>query len=68
MTYLFANARFAGVFIMLLMLSGCARNPVLLQSTYQALPPHAEITSVPFYAQTEFQCGPATLEIGRAHV
>ena len=43
-----SNARFAGVFIMLLLLSGCARNPVLLQSTYQALPPHAEITSVPF--------------------
>ncbi|EHJ91994.1 PA2778 family cysteine peptidase [Vreelandella boliviensis] len=61
MTYLLANARFAGVFIMLLILSGCARNPVLLQSTYQSLPPHAEITRVPFYAQTEFQCGPATL-------
>lgn len=67
MTYLFANARFAGVFIMLLMLSGCARNPVLLQSTYQALPPHAEITSVPFYAQTEFQCGPATLAMVLNH-
>ena len=67
MTYLFANARFAGVFIMLLLLSGCARNPVLHQSTYQALPPHAEITSVPFYAQTEFQCGPATLAMVLNH-
>ncbi|RBI67430.1 hypothetical protein DQ400_09820 [Vreelandella sulfidaeris] len=67
MTYLFANARFAGVFIMLLLLSGCARNPVLLQNTYQALPPQAEITSVPFYAQTEFQCGPATLAMVLNH-
>jgi len=62
-----SNARFAGVFIMLLLLSGCARNPALLQSTYQALPPHAEITSVPFYAQTEFQCGPATLAMVLNH-
>ena len=61
------NARFAGVFILLLLLSGCARNPVLLQSTYQALPPQAEITSVPFYAQTEFQCGPATLAMVLNH-
>lgn len=67
MTYLLTNARIAGVFIMLLLLSGCARNPVLLQSTYQALPPHAEITSVPFYAQTEFQCGPATLAMVLNH-
>lgn len=64
---MFSNARFAGVFILLLLLSGCARNPVLLQSTYQALPPHAEITSVPFYAQTEFQCGPATLAMVLNH-
>ena len=67
MTHLFSNARFAGVFIMLLLLSGCARNPILLQSTYQALPPHTEITSVPFYAQTEFQCGPATLAMVLNH-
>ena len=66
-TNMLSNARFAGVFIMLLLLSGCARNPVLLQSTYQALPPHAEITSVPFYAQTEFQCGPATLAMVLNH-
>ncbi|MBT2788613.1 MULTISPECIES: PA2778 family cysteine peptidase [unclassified Halomonas] len=66
MTNLLTNARFAGVFIMLL-LSGCARNPVLLQSTYQALPPHAEISSVPFYAQTEYQCGPATLAMVLNH-
>ena len=67
MTIKFLNARLAGVFIILLLLSGCARNPVLLQSTYQALPPHTEITSVPFYAQTEFQCGPATLAMVLNH-
>lgn len=67
MTYLRTNARFAGVFILLLILSGCARNPVLLQSSYQALPPHVEITNVPFYAQTEFQCGPATLAMVLNH-
>ena len=61
MTYLFSYARFAGVFMLLLMLSACARHPVLLQSTYQTLPSHVEITDVPFHAQTEFQCGPATL-------
>ncbi|KUJ87803.1 MAG: hypothetical protein XD36_1786 [Halomonas sp. 54_146] len=60
-------ARFAGVFIMLLMLSACARNPVLLQSTYSDLPPQVELRSVPFYAQTEFQCGPATLAMVLNH-
>lgn len=67
MTYLLSNARFAGVFIMLTMLSACARNPVLLQSSYQELPPHVEIVSVPFYAQTKFQCGPATLAMVLNH-
>lgn len=61
MNHTFYYARFAGVFIILLLLSGCARNPVLLQSSYNELPPQVEIDSVPFYAQTEFQCGPATL-------
>lgn len=61
MNHTFYYARFAGVFIILLLLSGCARNPVLLQNSYNELPPQVEIDSVPFYAQTEFQCGPATL-------
>ena len=67
MTYLLSNARIAGVFIMLLMLSACARNPVLLQSSYSELPPQVEIESVPFHAQTEFQCGPATLAMVLNH-
>ncbi|MFB9868175.1 PA2778 family cysteine peptidase [Vreelandella sulfidaeris] len=61
MSYLFTNARFAGVFIIFLVLTGCARNPVLLQSSYQSLPPQEEIVNLPFFSQTKFQCGPATL-------
>ncbi|MCL5424454.1 MAG: PA2778 family cysteine peptidase [Gammaproteobacteria bacterium] len=60
-------ARLAGVFILLLLLTACARNPVLLQSTYSDLPPQIELQSVPFYAQTEFQCGPATLAMVLNH-
>lgn len=61
------NARLAGVFILLLVLTACARNPVLLQSTYSELPPTAELKDVPFHAQTEFQCGPATLAMVLNH-
>lgn len=60
-------ARLAGVFILLLLLTACARNPVLLQSTYSDLPPTVELNDVPFYAQTEFQCGPATLAMVLNH-
>lgn len=67
MTYLLSNARLAGVFILLLLISGCARNPVLLQSTYSDLPTDVELQEVPFYAQTEFQCGPATLAMVLNH-
>ncbi|MDQ7729921.1 PA2778 family cysteine peptidase [Halomonas sp. SpR8] len=67
MNHRFYHARFAGVFILLLLMSGCARNPVLLQSSYSELPPQVEIESVPFYAQTEFQCGPATLAMVLNH-
>ena len=63
----FSFARLAGVFILLLLLTACARNPVLLQSTYSNLPPQVELKSVPFYAQTEFQCGPATLAMVLNH-
>lgn len=67
MNYLLSNARFAGVFIMLLLLSACARNPVLLQSTYHDLPSQVELQKVPFHAQTEFQCGPAALAMVLNH-
>lgn len=64
------NARFAGVFLFglaLLLLTGCARSPVLLESTTTALTPQAELTDVPFFAQTEYQCGPATLAMVLNH-
>ncbi|MBZ5488296.1 PA2778 family cysteine peptidase [Halomonas aquamarina] len=61
MKKLLSNARFAGVFALALLLSACARNPVLLGSTYETLAPLVENRDVPFFAQSEYQCGPATL-------
>ncbi|CAH1044922.1 PA2778 family cysteine peptidase [Halomonas sp. TD01] len=65
------NARFAGVLLLALLLttllSGCARSPVLLESTKASLAPQTELTEVPFYAQTEYQCGPATLAMVLNH-
>ncbi|QHD49606.1 PA2778 family cysteine peptidase [Vreelandella aquamarina] len=58
------NARSAGVLLLsllIVMLTGCARSPVLLESTRSSLAPQTELTDVPFFAQTEYQCGPATL-------
>ena len=60
----YVNARTAGVLLLgllLLLLTGCARSPVLLESTKASLTPQTELTEVPFFAQTEYQCGPATL-------
>lgn len=66
-----SNARFAGVFMLALIfslvLSGCAQNPVLLESTYTSLTPRIENRDVPFFAQTEYQCGPATLAMVLTH-
>lgn len=61
MPILFKNARFAGVLLFALLLTACARSPVLLESTKANLTPQTELIQVPFYAQTEYQCGPATL-------
>ncbi|MFG6667414.1 PA2778 family cysteine peptidase [Halomonas sp. HNIBRBA4712] len=61
MPRLLANARTAGVFVLALWLAGCARTPVLLDSTYQSITPQVELVDVPFVAQTEYQCGPASL-------
>lgn len=54
---------FAGM-LALAMLSGCASAPMTAQLT--AAPPHGlpistELTEVPFFAQTRFNCGPAAL-------
>lgn len=58
------NARSAGVLaLMLLMLTlaGCATTPRLAESTHQRLPRQALIEDVPFHAQRDYQCGPASL-------
>jgi len=66
----YVNARTAGVLLLsllLLLLTGCARSPVLLESTKASLTAQTELTDVPFYAQTEYQCGPATLAMVLNH-
>ena len=63
------NARgFAGVFfsaLLALALSGCAslfpQTAQLREGLPGDLPEHAELKSVPFFAQTEYECGPASL-------
>lgn len=67
MPTLFKNARFAGVLLFALLLTACARSPVLLESTKANLTPQSELIQVPFYAQTEYQCGPATLAMVLNH-
>jgi tetratricopeptide (TPR) repeat protein len=60
---LIRNARLSvGVF--LLCLGACANPPqtrLVLDSPPETLPRHAELSGVPFFAQDEFQCGPASL-------
>ncbi|WP_234346740.1 PA2778 family cysteine peptidase [Halomonas sp. G11] len=65
--YCFQNARLAGVFVLVLLLTACASAPQLRDSTEQRLPRHSEISDVPFYAQTEYQCGPAALAMVLNH-
>lgn len=55
------NARLAGVLVFVLALTGCARAPVLLDTTEQTLPARMELEAVPFVSQDDYQCGPATL-------
>ncbi|RDB44388.1 hypothetical protein DU490_02115 [Halomonas sp. DQ26W] len=57
------NARFAGVLLsaISMMLAGCATTPQLAGSTEASLPMRAMIEGVPFHAQREYQCGPASL-------
>lgn len=56
--------RLIAVMVALLALSGCAATPMTKQLT--ASPPHglpvfAELVDVPFFAQTQYYCGPAAL-------
>lgn len=60
------NARaIAGVFVCALILSGCAglvpQTAALREGLPQGLPANVELTQVPFFPQTEYQCGPAAL-------
>jgi hypothetical protein len=62
------NARFAaGVFIYalaLLLLPGCAAlwpQTAQMRDAQPNIPPRIELSSVPFFPQTEYQCGPAAL-------
>src|SRR5690554_4736836 len=62
--YGFSNARFAGVVLLalgLLFLPGGAATPRRAPATEQALPRQAMIEDVPFHAQRDYQCGPASL-------
>lgn len=54
--------RWAGV-LLLLSLLGCAGTPQVaaLRQHAEALPPRAELASVPFFPQETHQCGPASL-------
>lgn len=60
------NARaFAGVFLSALLLHGCAlvapQSVDLTQRWPADLAPRVELADVPFFAQDEYQCGPASL-------
>jgi len=62
----FENARaIAGVFFLAAVLSGCAsiwpQTALLREGLPEGLPEQAELKSVPFFPQTEYQCGPAAL-------
>jgi len=49
--------------VLVALLAGCAapQTSMLLERGPEGLPPHAELSSVPFYPQEAHQCGPAAL-------
>lgn len=55
----------AGFALMGLMLQGCAlvlpQASAVIDSAPAGIPPRAELNEVPFFAQEEYQCGPAAL-------
>lgn len=60
----------AGVFICALaLLAGCAATPPAgsLETVPPGLPAVAEIAEVPFFAQEDYQCGPAALAMALTH-
>jgi len=59
------NARLAAGVFMLALVCGCAslfpQTAKLRDGLPDSLPPRVELKEVPFFAQTEYQCGPAAL-------
>lgn len=58
------NARSAGVvllFLALLLLAGCASAPRLASPEAMGIPPRVQLEGIPFHAQRDYQCGPASL-------
>lgn len=58
------NARLAGVLLSMLVLSlltGCASGPRLASPSEMGVPQRVMIEGIPFHAQQEYQCGPASL-------
>lgn len=58
------NARLAGVLalaLIMLVLAGCATTPRLGKTTLNELPRQGLVEGVPFHAQRDYQCGPASL-------
>jgi tetratricopeptide (TPR) repeat protein len=62
--HLKSTRRLAGVYLVVLLLAGCAATPQtrsLLDSPPDALPASAELADTPFHPQQRYQCGPAAL-------
>ena len=58
------NARLAGVLawlLALLLVAGCASTPQVSDSVEQQLPRQTQLSGIPFHAQRDYQCGPASL-------
>ena len=61
---LLPNARLAAIVLAIALLGGCAsliapQSASLREQRPTGLPPRAELKQVPFFPQTEYQCGPA---------
>ena len=64
------NARTAGVLLLmaaLLLLSGCATSPRLASPSDMGIAERTYIDGVPFHAQRDYQCGPASLAMVLNH-
>lgn len=58
------NARLAGVVLLVLGvlgLAGCASAPRLASPEAMGVPPRVQLEGIPFHAQRDYQCGPASL-------